>query len=112
MRKSSVVAMTDNVTGEIKNPLSGISKAELMADVERFAEVNDLMDEVELLKKGALVAQNPGDFENLAELDEEDRAHLRIEITNRWRHPKVCGPGHDGAIHALLDSCGTSLNGT
>lgn len=89
MRKSSVVAMTDNVTGEIKNPLHGIAKADLMVDVEHFAQENDLMDELELLKKGALVAQSPADFENIPELDEEDRLVLREEITRRWKHPKA-----------------------
>lgn len=94
LRKSSVVAMTDNVTGEIKNPLHGIPKADLMADVEHFAQENDMMDEIELLKKGALIAQSPADFETIPELDEEDRAVLREEITRRWKHPK--------ALYALL----------
>lgn len=89
MRKSSVVAMSENVTGEIKNPLSGIPKADLMADVEHFAQENDMMDELELLKKGVLVAQSPADFENIPELDEEDRLVLREEITRRWKHPKA-----------------------
>ena len=88
MRKSSVVAMTDNVTGEIRNPLVGIPKGELLADVDRFAEEYDMMEQIELLRKGALIAQHPADFENLAELDEEDRAVLREEITRRWKHPK------------------------
>ena len=86
-RKASIVAMTQNVTGEIKNPLSGMSKAELMADVERFAERNDMMEQMDLLKKGALIAQNPADFENIAELNDDDRDHLRIEVTRRWKHP-------------------------
>ena len=71
LRKQSVIAMTQNLTGEIKNPLVGLSKEELMADVEEFAKKNDMMDELPLLRKGALVAQNPADFENLAELDGE-----------------------------------------
>ena len=69
LRKQSVMAMTKNVTGEIKNPLTGLSKEELMSDVEEFAKKNDMVDELPLLRKGALVAQNPTDFENLAELD-------------------------------------------
>lgn len=81
--------MTQNVTGEIKNPLVGIPREELMADVEKFAERNDMLDTLDLLKKGALVAQNPADFENMPELDEEDRDCLREEITRRWKHPKT-----------------------
>lgn len=87
MRRESIAAMLQNTTGEIRNPLVGLSKAELFSDVERFAQQYDLLDEVELLKKGALVAQNPADFENLQELDEPDRDALRTEITRRWRHP-------------------------
>ncbi len=33
------------------------------------------------------MAQNPGDFENIAELDETDRKFLREEVTHRWKHP-------------------------
>lgn len=75
--------MTQNVTGEIKNPLSGLTKAELMADVENFARKNGMQEELDLLKKEALIAQNPADFENIAELNDEDREHLRIEVTRR-----------------------------
>lgn len=60
-RKQSVVAMTENVTGEIKNPLVGIPKDQLMADVDEFARKYgfDPETEVPLLRKGALVAQSP-----------------------------------------------------
>ena len=37
MRRASVIAMMQNTTGEIKNPLLGLSKAQLMQDVEDFA---------------------------------------------------------------------------
>lgn len=68
--------MTQNLTGEIKNPLAGLSKEELFADVEEFAEKNNMKDYIELLRKGALVAQNPGDFENLAELNGKSISEL------------------------------------
>jgi hypothetical protein len=42
-----------------------------------------------LLRKGALVAQNPHLFETLPELDDQDRNTLRDEITHRWRHPRI-----------------------
>jgi hypothetical protein len=34
-----------------------------------------------VFEKGALVAQNPDGFEDIAELDEEDKRQLRREIT-------------------------------
>lgn len=71
----------------IKNPLVGIPKLQLMADVEAYANKFDLMHILPLLKKGALVAQNPRNFENIEELDEGDRQALREEVTHRWKHP-------------------------
>ena len=79
--------MTANDTGEIKNPLVGIPKDELLVDVEDFARRHDMVEYLPLLKKGALVAQNPADFETIEELDDEDREALRVEITRRWKHP-------------------------
>lgn len=89
-RKQSVVAMTENVTGEIKNPLVGIPRAQLLLDVDTFAKKHGFNESTELplLRKGALVAQTPADFENIPELDEQDRVALREEITRRWKHPK------------------------
>jgi hypothetical protein len=84
-RKQSVVAMTENVTGEIKNPLVGIPREQLLADVDDFARKYgfDPETEVPLLRKGALVAQSPADFENIPDLDDNDRDALRREITHR-----------------------------
>jgi hypothetical protein len=77
--------MTENVTGEIKNPLVGIPRAQLMADVDDFARKYgfDAETEVPLLRKGALVAQSPADFENITDLNDDDRDALRREITHR-----------------------------
>ncbi len=47
------------------------------------------MDILPLLRKGALVAQNPLGIDDIPELDESDRVPLRNEITHRWRHPKT-----------------------
>ncbi|PGH30677.1 hypothetical protein GX50_06541 [[Emmonsia] crescens] len=87
IRKQSIAAMTENVEGEIKNPLSDIPKDKLLEDVEHFATENDLMDILPHLKKGALVAKSPRDFESLEELDEEDKEPLRNEVLHRWRLP-------------------------
>ncbi|PGH06335.1 hypothetical protein AJ79_06578 [Helicocarpus griseus UAMH5409] len=86
-RKQSIVAMTENTTGEIKNPLSEIPKEKLLQDVENFATQNDLMDILPLLQKGALIAKSPRDFESLEELTEEEKEPIRNEVLHRWRHP-------------------------
>ncbi|KAK2778110.1 hypothetical protein FQN53_001877 [Emmonsiellopsis sp. PD_33] len=87
VRKQSVVAMTENVEGEIKNPLSDIPKDRLLQDVENFAAQNDLMDILPLMRKGALVAKSPRDFESLEELDEDEKQTLRDEVLRRWHLP-------------------------
>lgn len=57
-----------------------------MQDVELFAAENGLDDKVHFLKKGALIAQDPGNFEHL-DLEEDEKAALRLEITRKWKHP-------------------------
>ena len=54
--------------------------------VEKFAHEAGLTSEVDLLKRGALVAQNPGGYESMNLADDEKEA-LRIEVTKKWRHP-------------------------
>ncbi|KAH8648870.1 hypothetical protein BGZ61DRAFT_547101 [Ilyonectria robusta] len=88
-RKQSIASMTQNNTGEIKNALTGIPKADLLRDVEDYAQKHQLTDALPYLRKGALVAQRPDDFECLEELDEEDREALRVEKTHKWKHPKM-----------------------
>ena len=48
-----------------------------MSDVEGYVTKHELTDILPLVLKGALVAQNPGGFETIPELDESDRTHLR-----------------------------------
>lgn len=46
-----------------------------------------MQDMTPLLQKGALVAQNPPAFEQIAELDEVERDALRNEVLHKWRQP-------------------------
>ncbi|CZT43162.1 probable MFS myo-inositol transporter [Rhynchosporium secalis] len=77
------------VSAKLKNPLSGMNKEELLADVELFAKEKDLEDILPLLQRGALVAQNPKNFENISELKPDEMEWIRKETTNRWRQPKM-----------------------
>ncbi|WQF86438.1 Putative major facilitator, sugar transporter, major facilitator superfamily [Colletotrichum destructivum] len=87
-RKKSIAELTQNLEGEIKNPLKGIPKAELLEQVTAYQRAHGLPDDIlPLLKKGALVAQSPALFESIEELDEDERQALREEVTNRWKHP-------------------------
>jgi hypothetical protein len=86
---ASHVDLNHNVAARIQNPLAHIPKAQLLADVDAFAQENNLTDKVELLRKGALVAQNPAGFESLAELNEAEKAVLLREKTHKWDQPRA-----------------------
>lgn len=71
----------------ISNPLADIPYDTLMRDVEQFAQEKELTDMVDLLKKGALVAQDPTRFEQIETLTDVEREELRLEHEHKWRHP-------------------------
>ncbi|RSL79992.1 hypothetical protein CEP51_006905 [Fusarium floridanum] len=84
-----IAKLTENVAGEIRNPLKEIPRDRLLKSVAEFQQEKGLPDDtLPLLKKGALVAQSPADFEALEELDEEEKEALRQEVTHKWRHPR------------------------
>lgn len=54
-----------------------------------FAQANDLNHILPLLEKGALVASDPENFENVDRLEEDEKAALRYEAAHRWSHPRT-----------------------
>lgn len=70
------------------NPLAGIPRETLFHQVEEFANEVGLADMIPLLKKGALVAQDPPAFEQVTELDDVERDALRNEVLHKWRQPR------------------------
>ncbi|EER23059.1 hypothetical protein D8B26_004356 [Coccidioides posadasii str. Silveira] len=77
----------NGINNKLRNPLSGMTKDELFRDVETFALEKGLMDVVDDLKKGALIAQDPKSFELLDELSEAEKELLRREKTHKWNQP-------------------------
>ena len=74
----------------IRNPLEGIPREQLMRDVEAFAEYRGLQDHVDILKRGALVAQSPGNIyaiDGPEKLRPDELEVLDIEAKHRWRMP-------------------------
>ena len=70
-----------------------------MKNVEQFAEDKGLNEHVELIKKGALIAQDRAKFENLDALNEEERElpfDLKRTISGNTRGdctlPLLCAP--------------------
>jgi hypothetical protein len=98
--------LNSNVNAHLKNPLTGISRSQLIRNVEEFAKEKNLEDDLPVLIKGAIrkldksgrssgnahvtfsqVAQNPFEFETLEELDTKDRDTIRYEYAHKWSHP-------------------------
>ncbi|KAF3065381.1 putative polyol transporter 6 [Daldinia childiae] len=84
------VDLNANLEAKIKNPLKGIPREKLMRDVEAFAHEKGLVEHIPILRRGALVAQNPHDFDDLSgeeALDEAEKKALHDEVLHRWRMP-------------------------
>lgn len=63
-----------------------------MAQVEEFATEKGLTEYTDLFKKGALVAQDPDNYEDLGgehKLSDEEVTVLQREVTHKWRVPKI-----------------------
>ncbi|KAK5079071.1 hypothetical protein LTS08_003778 [Lithohypha guttulata] len=88
-RHSSVADLNrhKNLDAKISNPLADLTTDQLFADVENFAGRTGMTDQIDLLKRGALVAQNPAGYENISALSSDEKDALRIEVTKKWNHP-------------------------
>lgn len=82
------IDLANNVSARIHNPLAGIPKAQLQSQVDDFVNQAGLQEYTSAFRKGALVAQEPANFESMQELDEADKAALRREAANRWDLPR------------------------
>ena len=79
-----------DVQAKLRNPLIGMSEADVLADVDRFVEARGLQEERKAFRRGALVARvqhREDGFEAIGSLPENEKQILRDEITHRWRQP-------------------------
>jgi hypothetical protein len=53
------------ISGKFENPLAGVSKVKLFQEAEKFCRDYDLMENLQIMKKGALVAQSPLHFHEI-----------------------------------------------
>ncbi|KAE8444727.1 hypothetical protein EG329_014287 [Mollisiaceae sp. DMI_Dod_QoI] len=84
------INLNSNAEAKIKNPLAGIPQATLLKDVEEFAQEKGLMDALPLLQKGALVASDPQNYEDITgpfALTATEVDDLRNEVLHKWRQP-------------------------
>lgn len=73
----------------IRNPLAGISRADLRTQVIAFCEDYDFQDKIDVFYRGALAAQNPINYENIEELSDDDKRVLEREVTHKWHLPRT-----------------------
>ncbi len=52
-----------------------------------FAEEKGLTHELEALKRGALLAQRPADFQSIEELTQDEKNAVAHEYAHKWSHP-------------------------
>lgn len=84
--------LSTNLEAKIKNPLAGIPRHELLSQVDDFVTEKGLNEHVEYFKKGALVAQDPDNFEDIHgefKLNESEVAVLQKEVSHKWRVPRT-----------------------
>lgn len=55
-----------------------------MHQVDAWTQEHGLHEHNEVFRKGALIAQNPGTFEEMEELNEDDRTVLRREKSRKY----------------------------
>ncbi|KAJ6187681.1 hypothetical protein N7519_002589 [Penicillium mononematosum] len=82
------VDLHNNISAKIKNPLADLTKNQVLRNVEEFAEEYNVTDILPELKKGALVARDPAEFETVADLTEPELTALRDEVDHKWRQPR------------------------
>ena len=57
-----------------------------MRDVEDFAQTNNLNHVLPRLRKGALIARDPGAYEEVG-LDDDEWDAIRAEVLQKWKQP-------------------------
>ncbi|EQB56988.1 hypothetical protein CGLO_02945 [Colletotrichum gloeosporioides Cg-14] len=88
----ATIDLNDDKEAKIKNPLLGINRSELLRDVEHFARDKCLDEYLPMLKKGALVAQDPTGYveiDGTEALEPDEIQVLRDEVLHKWRIPKI-----------------------
>jgi hypothetical protein len=77
----------NNLNAVFENPLAGIPREQLLRDVEDFCSKYNLMADLEVFQRGALISQSPESATSIPELDETEREALTREHTHKWSQP-------------------------
>lgn len=78
-----------NLNAKLSNPLAGFSHAELRRQGRKFAITHEIGDESDIraFELGAVLAQSPERYANVAGLTSEEMGVLRREFEHRWSQP-------------------------
>lgn len=82
----------NRLSPRIKNPLVGIPKRRLLADVDEFCREKGIEEYRTIMRKGALVAQDPTGYEDITgeeTLGQHEIDALRDEVLHKWRVPRT-----------------------
>ncbi|KAK2784439.1 hypothetical protein FQN52_009020 [Onygenales sp. PD_12] len=82
------INLNSNLSAKIKNPLADIPKGTLMRDVAEFSDQHGLNDILPTLQKGALIAKDPPNFENIEGITDDEVDAIRNEVLHKWRQPR------------------------
>ncbi|CAI7643106.1 unnamed protein product [Penicillium glandicola] len=77
------------LNAKLSNPLAGFSHTELRSQGRAFAEFHEMGDESDIraFELGAVLAQSPERYDNVAGLTNKEKGVLRREFTHRWSQP-------------------------
>nr|XP_019006735.1 uncharacterized protein I203_00328 [Kwoniella mangroviensis CBS 8507]OCF70196.1 hypothetical protein I203_00328 [Kwoniella mangroviensis CBS 8507] len=69
----------------LQNALHGIPKAQLIKESDEFCDAHGLEEHKDTFRKGALLAQRPGEWAAIDELNAEEKAAIEFEHKHKWR---------------------------
>ncbi|KAI1780270.1 hypothetical protein F4818DRAFT_435477 [Hypoxylon cercidicola] len=84
------VDINNNLSARISNPLAGIPREKLLEQVTQFSKSHGLAKYIHLMRKGALVAQDPTRFEDITgpeALYADEIDVLKRETAHKWKVP-------------------------
>jgi hypothetical protein len=73
--------------GKVVNPLAHLTKQQLLEQADAFCVEKGLEEHRDLIRRGALVAQNPASYQLMEELSPEEKDAITYELTHKWSHP-------------------------
>jgi hypothetical protein len=73
----------------VHNPLACLSKGACAEQAQAFAQGFGMPEHTSLFARAALVARDPERFENLTELEPDEREALIYERDHKWHGPKM-----------------------